>query len=625
MRETGPVRKQVDGDDEAAIAQMGAARVQLGIMKNTMKLGGLPMATRTLNFEDGTQMRVSSIHGQDSITVVGAPATPAPAEPEVIELPAVDVELPVVEVPAANGEKYSQPYSSAILLGAVTDKTATTVMFAYAAPNYDQQFAFYVAPVPNSSQLVRLDANMKELGRTLVAQPDWGGQLTYDAVTDQFFMNAFTATDDRSQSWFNPFGSDTGYKGHPTPNFAPHRSLLLIGKDGAQQEVTDPDINLSGETYPNTTWGNTTFVQGYTAVRAGSSNEGAYTVFGFGVDTMGGYGTYGSHRTSQVFPLSQPSTSGLIAAMFQGMGNSSVYGPQWSNQADWMGYAFLWSTSSQQIVWRGNGLGNFRGTDDTGGYGQWTTSVKFDPWAHVTPTGNAVFSVGGVLAPVQLGGGAFSIGSPPPGIIDIAFTHADAQAFGITTGGAFNYTLRTNRWVPLALDGAPLAVLHDVVTDAVAIVMADASGVWIFNGKSRNGTVIAPFKVRFRSPPVADRTRIYPQQFINGTLLITYALPWDGARGSTGQTFVYAETNGSNTWSGIPAAGLAAQRAMGAHYYADTQRPTAWRAQLGQAGIVQTDGALGGNWLPTPNGAADGSIDPVQWIIGRYDIGALKQ
>lgn len=612
MRDTGPARKTVDGDQDAALAQMGAARVQLGILKNGMRLGGLTSGMRTIVLEDGTEITVSSINGQDSISVNAPAAVPVPVEP-LIEPPPAVIEVPelIVQPVPGNTEIYSQPYSSAILLGAVTDKTTKTTFLAYAAPGYEQGYAVYQQNVQNQSQLVQLDANLKEVSRSPVAMPDWGGQLTYDIVADCFFMNAFAAV---NTAYTTHLALDSNGQAHfVNPGYhPPKRSVIRIEKGGSQLEVPGQWLVSDVNTFLTDTSGQSQFAFGNTMI--GVPATGGQNYEGPDFDWDSGYGSaQGTSRAFQVFPVSQPSTSGVIACMFRGEGDFTFSGPNWvETDGTIYGFVFLWDTRTHSVVWRGTGLGTYTGSFDP--FLGWQRTTRYDPWAHVTPTGNLIVSVTGQLTAVQAGGAPITLGSPPPGIVDIVMTKGDKAAYGITTGGAYHY--REGNWAPIALDGAPIAVLHDSVTDAVAIVLGDGSGAWILNAHTAQGQSIPSFKLTFAKPPVTDPTRIYPQQFINGTLLITYALPWDGTRGVSGPYIFSVTTSHPGTTGNFYnwPRDLAGQRHMEGSYF-DGQRPPAWRAQLG---MPATD-------LSVPNYAVDGAIDPVQWIIGRYDIGALKQ
>lgn len=94
MRDTGPISKNIDsnGDVEAANAQTGEARKQLGILKNQMAMGGLAVGARTTRLPDGTVIRTMVAAGISKVSI-SAPAAeseaghPPPAEEFVPQLP----------------------------------------------------------------------------------------------------------------------------------------------------------------------------------------------------------------------------------------------------------------------------------------------------------------------------------------------------------------------------------------------------------------------------------------------------------------------------------------------------------------------------------------------------------
>lgn len=633
MREFREIRRGLGDNADAAAPYLGVARTQLGILKSRMAHGGLAQLTRTVQLEDGTSITVSSRMGQDSVRITAA-STNQPAAPATVEFHEERVGEPddalITDFPPdvaitfqpGDEEVYSATYLSAILLGAVMDKTAKNVFLAYASPNMEQGLCLYdTISIANNSQLVKLDHKLKEVGRFGCAQPDWGGQLTYDIVTDSFYMNAWTVADSR---FISSIGVVNNFFRIPWP--LPHRSLIKIGMAGDQTEMPDGIINVFPEVWPAYTWGNTTWAFGITVYGwPAGGGLGTYTV-PFSVNRPNKEGT---QQQSQTIPMSQPSTSGLIAALFPGVADVSAVGPGWEDRSSWAGYAFLWSTVTQQVVWRGQGLGS-AGPIFVDSSSDFDRSKIFDPWATITPAGNAIFSIAGKLTPVQIGSAAL-IPAPPAGCVGIAVTNGDKQAYAISPTGAYHY--HAGKWAAIHLGGtgAPHSVLHDLVTDAVAIVMNDASGAWIFNGHDGLNRPLAPFKVVFTRPPNRDPRMFYPQQFINGALLITYALPWDGTRGSTGTAYI---TNEFLVVTGNVTFGLPVQpgqpRGMGAHYIVGEQPPTPWRAELGRVGpryetfVLAHGGGLVKELIQTnPDSAFDGSIDPFRWVIGRYDIGQL--
>lgn len=82
MREFGAAFKVLDGDD--ALPYLGYARTELGILKNSMRLGGLAQGSRTRVLPDGTVLRVQSQFGIDKIVITTTAPTPAAPEPFVL-------------------------------------------------------------------------------------------------------------------------------------------------------------------------------------------------------------------------------------------------------------------------------------------------------------------------------------------------------------------------------------------------------------------------------------------------------------------------------------------------------------------------------------------------------------
>ena len=82
MRETGVVRWRL-GDTreevEAAKPYLGQARLQLGILKNSMAMGNQQQGLRTITLPDGTVIRSQSVMGQDAVQITPTPAAVAAA------------------------------------------------------------------------------------------------------------------------------------------------------------------------------------------------------------------------------------------------------------------------------------------------------------------------------------------------------------------------------------------------------------------------------------------------------------------------------------------------------------------------------------------------------------------
>jgi hypothetical protein len=308
--------------------------------------------------------------------------------------------------------------------------------------------------------------------------------------------------------------------------------------------------------------------------------------------------------------ISQPSSNGLIAALFQGDNStSSTAGP--------FGFPLLWSTVTQSIVWRGNLLGTYRGTPILDSFGDilgFTSVGRFDQWAISTPNGNAVLSINGevLIQPIK---GDISIVGGPPGTLAMAVTKGDKTAYAITATSLYRFTALTGWKIVSTSGGTPLAILHDQVTNAVAYITQDLV-VTIFNGTTLSGELLAPFGFAIKGAPTNVPGYVYPQQFINGSLLITYSIPYTGASGAGAVEYIVNESIVTSigfppplTPSGQPSSALPGQT------------PAFWTAHLNHAGGLWVNTFFS---VPTQT-PYTGVTDAVEWVIGKYDMNVLKQ
>jgi hypothetical protein len=623
MREYHETRKWLGEDADASAPYIGQARTLLGVLKNRMALGGLQQLSQTTQLPDGTQVFVSSRYGQDSISIspvttqAGKTSTPEP----VIETVAFDEHDNPVEyyadtpqVRTGGTEVYSGKYYSNVLLGAVSDKTGKFAFIAYAFPYITMDMSVYATPVTNQSQLVMLDQKMQETKRFSIPMPDWGGQLTYDYATDAFYMNAFVPYDPQHVTYLADIGYVGGGPFQDTPRPVASRHLIRITSDGAQSMASDPIIMTGGAGYSDYyMWGNGNWWYGPTEVVVW---PGGFAPYG-GQDNT--WSTIGSTPAKKTFPLSQPSVNGLIAVMVPGSVNISLVGEGYTNLTDQMGYAVLWSTVSQSIVWRGGSLGSYQPTtsgDDLSGL--------YNSVAVTTATGDAYVWVGGNCTAVAVGGGT-KVGSPPSGTTDIAVTKKGDEAYAIIGNLSLSH-YKNGGWKPVTLGGTgkPHAVLHDIVTDAIAVVMDDGSGAWIFNSTTLAGQPIPPYKFGFGHAPAKTADMIYPTQFINGTIFITYCLGWQGVSGVglVGNLFpIVSSASGEQNYS--------QPYGMTALCYQEQTRQLAkakWRAECGRAGPAGPDGSASGagTWRYAYQAHSSGAVDAYTFVIGRYDIDRMK-
>lgn len=112
MRETGPVRKELSGEEAAPY--IGFARTLLGVLKNQMKFGQLSQGKLARTLPDGTLIAVQSIFGMDKINIVAA-AIPQPQEEPAEALPPPrEIEVPVeILVP----QELDLEYTNVVVVG----------------------------------------------------------------------------------------------------------------------------------------------------------------------------------------------------------------------------------------------------------------------------------------------------------------------------------------------------------------------------------------------------------------------------------------------------------------------------------------------------------------------------
>ena len=93
MREFREIRLDLgaDGTGDAAAPYISAARVQLGVLKNRMALGGLLQGALNRVLPDGTIIRVESSFGRDTVRIAASPVIPGVIPPS----------TPITEAPAA--------------------------------------------------------------------------------------------------------------------------------------------------------------------------------------------------------------------------------------------------------------------------------------------------------------------------------------------------------------------------------------------------------------------------------------------------------------------------------------------------------------------------------------------
>lgn len=186
MRETGPTRKDLTGDSETAAAQLSAARTQLGILKNQMRMGNLTVGARTITLPDGTVIRVTSTLGQDRVAIdtpsSSSSAPPNPLQPRVPEPtvppvpPGLDKYLLVVynnnqvaAIPMStiSGASWAAVYKATLKNGSL-DFLAPTAQYNFGVTGAD---SIFLAPFSLENHPLAQDSSKQWLN---VVQPNNG-------------------------------------------------------------------------------------------------------------------------------------------------------------------------------------------------------------------------------------------------------------------------------------------------------------------------------------------------------------------------------------------------------------------------------------------------------------------
>lgn len=539
MRETGPARKDLQG--EAALPYIGVARTLLGKLKNQMRLGGLAQLAGSVTLPDGVEIRVASRFGQDLVRILAPAVTiPAPAigvsppvPSEVFVEPAVpDIRVTGTCLWGADAEAYSAPIFTNCLKGPVMDKTGKTI---YAAVQYPVALSQVTSNyMPSASVLMAFDAKLGVAGSAAINFPDMELQLNYDSVEGSFWLNTFL---------------------YPPPGVDPFRNnLLRIGLDGSRTDILGEEVVPLDPVYSQWPWGQPNTL-------------------------LWGEWDNGAQQNYDFFTMSPPSTSGRIVYMFAGGG--------FLGTINGGGFPVIWDTRQRKIVWRGWFEGSL--------VGQPLSSVApvYNTWSFVAPNGDAYFVTynGGaqrlfrVTATIQIE----DMANPPAGLTGVVTNNSSTAVFVSAAAGIFSSS-GNGTWAnltPKTLNPANVrAILHDVVTDAVAVVLKDLSGVWLFNALDCQGQPEPPFFFRFRQVPSVPSWRyVFPQQLIDGVLLMAFVT---SAAATVGEMDMYYVNNVPTVPNGV---------ALDA---------PPWMAML-------TD--TRGDQLKVA----------VPWILGRYQIGRLKQ
>lgn len=130
MRDSGPIRKGLGNDAEAAAPYIGVARTMLGMLKSQMAYNGLAQLSRTVQLADGTTITVSSRYGQDAVRIAAAGPVARP-NVHVIDQHGVDLgQVEVAEVPYR--EPPTQPQR---LLGALCSSGQGVSVLIYSTLN----------------------------------------------------------------------------------------------------------------------------------------------------------------------------------------------------------------------------------------------------------------------------------------------------------------------------------------------------------------------------------------------------------------------------------------------------------------------------------------------------------
>lgn len=165
MRDTGPTAKSITGDPDASSVQMGVARVQLGILKNQMAMGGLSVGKRTLNLPDGTTITASVAAGIPRIAIdTPQPAVSAIAEPEIAPPEAPEYEYAPQDIGTvaisngtlqASGSDLGQLLRPMVLDGSTRTTADNKPLFLSGdVPNHTYAFAVVADPSADPNRLL---------------------------------------------------------------------------------------------------------------------------------------------------------------------------------------------------------------------------------------------------------------------------------------------------------------------------------------------------------------------------------------------------------------------------------------------------------------------------------------
>jgi hypothetical protein len=457
MRDTGPVRKDLPGDEAAPY--IGVARTLLGVLKNRMLMGGITSLTSTSTLPDGTVITVSSVNGQDTIRVQAATAAPAPAAETVHTPPVkpVHVHQPT-PVNACLWGPDTAVYSPPI------DAFNTGYYAAVMSPQRDRVFVVVNAPgqveflidttqppgsVTNASQLVQLDPKtLVQVGSSLIDYPDNSA-------------GALAASADKVTGWYCCMGQ-VRLPVYNVPSLTTiGQSTNVWGPNGGAAELIPGDvqtqqnpgvahwINLKSL---GTTYGKVLVVEQFSNNETGVSADQVHTM--------------------------DPTTGAMIDTLAGWGGNN-------------------WASSHQFQCLAALANGNFLLALASGSGTKWSIS-------EVNPSGAMVSSFPAITA------NALVAGCVQSG--NIAWVQTGTGIYKTAQGKWTEVTSFTGNQQQALLT-------YDNYKDAVAVLNQNGQSVTIYGGLDCLGNVMDSNVVNFKNPPAF--TTLGVGQMENGTLLVT--------------------------------------------------------------------------------------------------------
>lgn len=479
--ETGPIRAEFFGDTEKAKGYLTASRKLLGSVKaiygvnQRMAEGEAGGFYRHLaQLEDGTQIEVLTNNGMDTVRIYAVPVAPP-----VPEIPEKDIEKPIKEeqrekkmrefcIIGADSEVYSATISALSMAGPLIGIGGIIYMGGNLSGSYG--FPSY----KHDSQMFAFNADtLVQTGGFVLSNPIFNTSRTamsWDKTTGLFFLSDFS----QAAGVMVKYGLVVwGDSVTPRRALLPSESLLYPGQGTPEYVVSNPSV-----------------YGGIAIVLSSTEPENYVWIF----DT--------TSQTEKI-RVSDPGIiryAGYTNASFTPKGDVIFLSPLLQINGDF----------ELRIKRIGLASGNDRSYPFPGSSN--INNVRQDRVLLVTQNDDETLWL---LESIYDG------------------TNNEAQAL-------YRFEPKTGAWESIIVDGGfgnrgdssgnQFFLFHDPVSDAIAVVIPNASGAWIFNAIDCMEIEIAPFFFAFQNPPATDN--FYPQQFYDGRLLVRYQNNFNNMVGS---------------------------------------------------------------------------------------------